>query len=117
MSEGAEPTPERRGKWSPWAIAAALLLLLIFGVIAVGTLRGYFFVSAEDAAKQEEENKKKEEEEKKQKSEFDISTPIVMPSDPKSHSTVRKTGALGSDQPIDDWRTIAILWAIRGYRS
>jgi hypothetical protein len=92
MSEGAEPTPESRGKWSPWAIAAALLLLLIFGVIAVGTLRGYFFVSAEDAAKQEEENKKKEEEEKKKKSEFVISTPIVMPSEPKSQQPYAKPG-------------------------
>ncbi len=92
MSEGTETTPERRGKWSPWAIAAAILLLLIFGVIAVGTFRGYFFVSAEDAAKQEEEQPKHADEEKKQKPDFDISTPIVMPSEPKSNQPFAKPG-------------------------
>jgi hypothetical protein len=92
MSEGAAPTPERRGKWSPWSIAAALLLLLIFGVIAGGTLRGYFFVSAEDAAKQEEEKKKKEEEEKKQKKDFEIETPIILPSEAKSQQPFAKPG-------------------------
>jgi hypothetical protein len=92
MSKADELEGEERGKWSPWAIAAALLLLLIFGVVAVGTFRGYFFVSAEDAAKQEEERKKKEEEEKKVKHDFEISTPIVMPSDPKAQQPFVKPG-------------------------
>ena len=51
---------DERTKWSPWAIAAAILLLLIFGVIAVGTLRGCFFVDPQEAAKIAEEKKKKE---------------------------------------------------------
>src|ERR1700759_4661883 len=92
MSERAEPTDERRGKWGPWSIAAALLPLLLFGVIAAGTLRGYFFVSAEDAAKQEEEKKKKEEEEKKQKKDFVIETPLVLPSEPKSQQPFATPG-------------------------
>jgi hypothetical protein len=92
MSKDDQPEGEERGKWSPWAIAAAIVLLLIFGIVAVGTFRGYFFVSAEDAAKQEDERKKKEEEEKKQKHEFEIYTPIVMPSDPKSQQPFVKPG-------------------------
>ncbi len=88
----AEPVTEERNKWSPWAIAAALLLLLIFGVIVVGSIRGCFFVSPEEAAKQEAEKKKKDEEEKKKKAEFVISSPIVLPSEPKVPLPLVKPG-------------------------
>ncbi|HEX3602061.1 MAG TPA: hypothetical protein VHU84_18045 [Lacipirellulaceae bacterium] len=92
MSNGAESETEERAKWSPWAIAAAALLLLIFSVIIVGTFRGYFFINSQEAAKLEEDQKKKEEEEKKKKAEFDISSPIVMPSEPKVPLPLVKPG-------------------------
>ena len=76
--EDDEPT-----RWSPWAVAAAAFLLLLFGLIAVGTVRGCFTVSPEEAAKLEEE-KKKLEEKKKKEAEFDIATPVVQPSEPES---------------------------------
>ena len=91
-TEPAQPADDERTKWSPWAIAAALILLLIFGVIAFGTVRGCFFVDPQDPAKLEEEQKKKEEEEKKDKSEFKLSAPIVMPSEPKTPLPLVKPG-------------------------
>jgi hypothetical protein len=78
MSSDTEELDERT-KWTPWAIAAAAVLVLLFGVIAFGTLRGCFYVDPEDAAKLEEEKKK--EEEKKEKAEFNISPPVVLPSE------------------------------------
>ena len=70
-----------------WAIAAAALLVLMFGVIAVGTLRGCFYVDPQEAAKREEEKKKKEDEEKKKKDDFEIRSPVVQPSEPESPSS------------------------------
>ncbi len=87
-----DPAADERTKWSPWAIAAAVVLLMIFGVIVVGSLRGCFFISPQEVAKQEEERKKKEEEEKKKKAEFELSTPIVMPSEPKVPLPLVKPG-------------------------
>jgi hypothetical protein len=81
---------DERMHWSPWAIAAAILLLLIFGVIAFGTVRGCFFVDPQEAAKLEEDKKKKEDEEKKQ--DIDISSPIVLPSEPKTPIPLIKPG-------------------------
>ena len=63
-----EPTTDdEHAKWSPWAIAAAVLLLLLFGVIAVGTLRGCFFVDPQEAAKLDEEAKEEGRGKKKKK--------------------------------------------------
>ena len=61
MSTDAEPDTDERTKWSPWALAAAVLLLVMFGVIAVGTLRGCFYIDPQEAAKREDDRKKKEE--------------------------------------------------------
>ena len=68
--------------------AAAALLVLLFGLIAFGTLRGCFYLDPQEAAKLEEERKKKEEEEKKR--EFEVDFPAVQPSEPE--------GALQHDQ-------------------
>ena len=88
-----ESTDDERTTGSPWAIAAAVFLLMIFGVIAVGTLRGCFFVDPQEVAKQDEEKKKKDEAEKKEKKpDFDLYTPIVMPSEPKSPLPIVKPG-------------------------
>ncbi len=86
-----EPVVEERQKWSPWTIAAAVLLLAIFSVILVGTIRGCFFANPQQAAQTEDE-KKKAEGEKKKKDEFVISSPIVMPSEPKVPLPVVKPG-------------------------
>ena len=84
---------DERTKWSPWAIAAAVLLLLIFAVITVGMVRGCIFVDPQEAAKLAEEQKKKDEEEKKtKKTDFELFTPIVMPSEPKSPLPIVKPG-------------------------
>jgi hypothetical protein len=86
-------TDERSStKWSPWAISAAILLLLIFSVIGVGALRGWFFIDPQEAAKLAEEEKKKDEAKKEEKKEFKISFPIVMPSEPKTAIPVVKPG-------------------------
>jgi len=90
MSTDSEELDERT-KWSPWAIAAAALLVVLFGVIAFGTLRGCFYVDPQEAAKREEELKKKEEEEKK-KAEFNIAPPVVQPSEPESPVQAVKPG-------------------------
>ena len=90
-TEQEPPDTDERTRWSPWAITAALLLLLIFGVIGYGTLRGYFFTTPQEAAKLEEEQKKKDED-KKKKADFEIAPPIVMPSEPEAPLPAVKPG-------------------------
>ncbi len=80
MSTDTEPDIDERAKWSLWAIAAAALLVLLFGVIAVGTLRGCFVVDPEEAAEREDEKKKKDAE-KKKKDDFEIWPPVVQPAE------------------------------------
>ena len=92
MSADETAIDDERSPWSPWAIAAVALLLLVFGVIVVGTVRGCFFVDPTQVSKEELEKKKKEEEEKKKKGEFTIDPPIVMPSEPKVPLPVAKPG-------------------------
>ena len=53
------PKPQEATKWSPWAIAAAILLALLFGVIVVAGVRGCLTVDPKEAARLEEERKKK----------------------------------------------------------
>jgi len=45
MSDDANTAadPDEPQRWSPWAIAAMALLLLVFGMIAFGVLRGCLF--------------------------------------------------------------------------
>jgi hypothetical protein len=92
MATDAEPDSEEATRWSPWAIAAAVLLALLFGVILVAGVRGCLSLDPQEAAKREEERKKKEEEEKKKKQEFDIANPVVLPSEPKSPAQYVKPG-------------------------
>jgi hypothetical protein len=82
MSNDATTESDEHRKWSTWAIAAAALLLLMFGVVAIGTLRGCFSAEPEQAA-DATEKKKKEQAEKDKKSPIEIKAPIVLPSEPK----------------------------------
>jgi len=52
MSNDAETEPEidDHKKWTLWAFAAAALLLALFGVIAIGTVRGCFNSNTQQAA-------------------------------------------------------------------
>src|SRR3954462_13825376 len=81
MSNDATPDADERRKWTAWAIAAASLLLLLFSVIAIGTLRGCFFAETQQAADAGE--KKKEAGKKEEKPPIDIKSPVVLPSEPK----------------------------------
>ena len=80
MSNDAKTEIDEQRKWSLWAIAVAALLLMMFGVIAVGTLRGCLFAGTDQAA-DSGEKKKKEEAEKKKKPDFELAPPIVLPSE------------------------------------
>jgi hypothetical protein len=85
MSTNATPETDERRKWTPRAIAAAALLLLLFGVIAIGTVRGCFFAESEQAA-DATAKKKKEDAEKTKKPPvppIKIEAPVVLPSEPK----------------------------------
>jgi hypothetical protein len=82
MSNDATPDADERRKWTAWAIAAAVLLLLLFSVIAIGTLRGCFFAATEEAA-DASDKKKKEEGKKPEKPPISIESPVVLPSEPK----------------------------------
>lgn len=85
MSNEVTTDTDERRKWTAWAIAAAALLLLMFGVVAVGTLRGCIFAESEQAA-DATEKKKKEDADKEKKPPvppIDIKAPIVLPSEPK----------------------------------
>ena len=43
MSTDTDELGDERTKWSPWAIAAAAILVLLFGLIAFGTRHPGFF--------------------------------------------------------------------------
>ncbi len=87
-----EPETETKPPWSPWALAAAALMLVMLGVLGIGTWRGCLFVDPKVAAEREEARKKEQEEEKKRKQEFEISPPAVQPSDAKSPAQFVKPG-------------------------
>ena len=78
-----EPETDEPRKWSPWAIAATALLLIMFAVIAVGTMRGCMFSATEEAAETGEKKNKAEAEKKKKKPPFELESPVVLPSEPK----------------------------------
>ena len=77
----AETDADDSRKWSPWTIAAAALLLAMFAIIAVGTLRGCFSADSDQAA--DADQKKKKEETEKRKEPFELKRPIVLPSETK----------------------------------
>ena len=82
MSNDVTTETDERQDWSKWAIAAVVLLLLLFGVVAVGTVRGCFSSEPEKAA-DAAEKKKKDDAEKEKKPPIKIDPPIVLPSEPK----------------------------------
>lgn len=93
MATDAEPEADEVTKWSPWAIAAAVLLALLFGGILIAGVRGCMTLDPQELARLEEERKKKEEEEKKKKKEdFDIGFPVILPTEPKSPAQFVKPG-------------------------
>src|SRR5262245_22735326 len=93
MATDAQPEADEVAKWSPWAIAAAVLLALLFGGIVIAGVRGCMTLDPQELAKLEEERKKKEEEEKKKKpDDFDISFPVILPSEPNSPGQYVKPG-------------------------
>src|SRR5829696_4166364 len=85
MSTDTDIETEDYRKWSAGAIAAAALLLLMFGIIAIGSIRGCFFADSEQAADATEKQKKNDAEKKKkeEKPPIKIEPPIVLPSEPK----------------------------------
>jgi len=91
MTADVQTETDEPRKWSPWAIAAAVLLLMMFGVIAVGMIRGCFVAESPQAA-DEAEKKKKDETEKQEKAPFNIDPPVVLPSEPKVASPPVKPG-------------------------
>ena len=93
MATDAEPEDDEVAKWSTWAIAAAVLLALLFGGIVIAGVRGCMTLDPQELAKLEEERKKKEEEDKKKKKDdFDISFPVILPSEPNSPGQYVKPG-------------------------
>src|SRR5689334_24832443 len=84
MSDDANTAADldERQKWSPWAIAALALLLLIFGIIGVGALRGCLFSQTQESAEQTEKKKKDAEKKKEDEAEFVLKAPVVLPSEP-----------------------------------
>jgi hypothetical protein len=105
MSTASEPDADERTRWSPWAIAAAALLLLLFGAIAFGTIRGCLYLDPQEAAKREEEKKKKEKD-KKEEQDFDIKYPVVQPAEPEMAIQYAKPGhwATASQQMKSNFR-------------
>lgn len=77
-------------KWPWWTIAAAMLLALVLGVIAVGTLGGWLRVAPAEAAKRKEEREK--DEQKKKLSEYVIDAPVVQPAETDSPLSFAKPG-------------------------
>src|SRR5882724_5690134 len=84
MGNEASLENDERRKWTAWAIAAAALLLLMFSVVAIGTLRGCFFTESEQAADATDKKKKDADKEKKPPvPPIKIESPVVLPSEPK----------------------------------
>ena len=79
MSNDATTETDEHRKWSAWAIAAAALLLLMFGMIAVASLRGCIFGESDQAA-DATEKKKNGEAEKEKKPPIKIEAPVILPS-------------------------------------
>jgi len=86
----SEVDTDERSKWSLWAVAAAMLLGLLFGVVAIGTFRGHWFVDPAEATKREE--KRKQEEQKKKLGEYVIGVPVVQPAETDSPLSYAKPG-------------------------
>ena len=63
---------------------------MLFGVIAIGTLRGCFFTDPQEVAKRDEERKKGAE--KKKKDELEVFSPVVQPAGPESSLQYVKPG-------------------------
>lgn len=92
MATDADPESDESTKWSIWAIAAGVLLAMLFGAILVAGIRGCATLDPKETARLEAERKKKEEEEKKKKTEFEIAPPVVLPSEPTSAAQYVKPG-------------------------
>ncbi len=105
MSNDTNAESDERRKWSPWAIAAAALLLVMFGIIGVGMIRGCLMGESEQAA-DSADKKKKEEAEKKPKPDFELKSPIVLPSEPNVALPPAKPGhwATASQEMISNYR-------------
>ena len=101
MSNDTNAESDERRKWSPWAIAAAALLLVMFGIIAVGTLRGCFSCRARNKPPTADEKKKKEETEKTQRT---VRSQVAdrSPLGDQGGAAAREARPLGNRQPRDD---------------
>jgi hypothetical protein len=82
MSNEELSETDEHPKWSPRAIAAAAILVVMFGVITTGILRGCIFSDSQQAA-DADAKKKKGETEKQTKPPIEPRAPIVLPSEPK----------------------------------
>ena len=82
MTNDAPSDQPDRAKWTASAMAAAALLLVLFSVIAIGTLRGCFFATPQQAA-ETEKDKKADAKKKEDKPPIAIDSPVVLPSEPK----------------------------------
>jgi hypothetical protein len=91
MSDDANPEINTRREWSTWAIAGVSLLLVLFTVVSLGTLRGCFFNSSQQAD-EDGEKKKKEAEKKNDKPPFELGTPVILPSEGEAPSPPVKPG-------------------------
>jgi hypothetical protein len=103
MSNDAQTDTTDEHKWSLWAVLAAALLLLIFGIIAIGTVRGCFFAEPEQAA---DADKKEKDEKKEKKPEIEPAAPVVLPSEAKVPLPPAKPGhwATASQNIIANYR-------------
>jgi hypothetical protein len=94
MSTDAEPESEDRMKWTPWALAAGLFLLLMFTVIGAGMMRGCFTQNPQQAEKDEKEKAKKgeKEKEKDKKDDVEIKFPVIQPAEAEAPVSYAKPG-------------------------
>lgn len=95
MSSDAEPESDERTKWTPWALAAGLFLLLMFTVVGAGMMRGCFSLNPQQAEKDEEEkakSDKEKEKEKEKKNDVDIRFPVIQPAEAEAPISYAKPG-------------------------